>query len=146
MPTKLRFVYTGIRVQHLARSLGFYQRFGFREVARGRMDHGGRWIHLRFPGSEHRLELNHYPTGNRFYEPIRRGTEFDHFGFFTDDLPAWRRRGKRAGAPLVADFPERGIYRQVYFADPDGNWLGAFGPDDRPVAGHGTSRRRGREG
>jgi catechol 2,3-dioxygenase-like lactoylglutathione lyase family enzyme len=145
MAAKVRFVYSGIRVQNLARSLGFYRRFGFREVARGRMDHGGRWIHLRFPGSEHRLELNYYPASNRYYEPVRRGTEFDHFGFFTDDLPAWRRRGARAGARLVADFPERGTYRQVYFEDPDGNWLGAFGPNDRPIeAAVRSSRRRGR--
>jgi catechol 2,3-dioxygenase-like lactoylglutathione lyase family enzyme len=132
MAPHLRFVYTGIRVRNLARSLAFYRKFGFREVARGQMEHGGRWVHLTFPGSPHRLELNSYSPRNRFYTPIRVGTEFDHFGFFTDDLPAWRRRGARAGAPLVADFPQGEKYRQVYVADPDGNWIGAFGPADRP--------------
>jgi catechol 2,3-dioxygenase-like lactoylglutathione lyase family enzyme len=130
--SKLRFVYAGIRVRNLARSLAFYQRFGFREVARGRMEHGGRWIHLKFPNSPHRLELNYYPPSNRFFEPIRSGTEFDHFGFFTDDLGAWRRRGARARARLVADFPQGDKYRQVYFEDPDGNWIAGFGPADRP--------------
>ena len=134
MPARPRFWYTGLRVRNLARSLAFYERFGFREVSRGQMEHGGRWIHLRFPGATHRLELNYYPPKNRFWTPFRTGTEFDHFGFYAADLEAWRRRGLRAGATLVAEFPEGPKYRQLYFADPDGNWLGAFGP--------ATARRR----
>jgi catechol 2,3-dioxygenase-like lactoylglutathione lyase family enzyme len=122
-----RFLYSGLRVRDLERSLRFYRRFGFRVVARGTMDHGGRWVQLRYPGSWHRLELNYYPRTNRFYEPIRRGTEFDHFGFYAPDVLAWKRNALRAGARLVEEFVE-GSSRLVYVRDPDGNWIEAFGP------------------
>ncbi len=122
-----RFLYSGLRVRDLERSVRFYRRFGFRVVAHGTMSHGGRWVHLRYPGSWHRLELNYYPRGNRFYEPIRRGTEFDHFGFYAPDVVAWKRTALRAGARLAKEFVD-GTSRLVYVRDPDGNWIEAFGP------------------
>ena len=134
----VRFLYSGIRVRDLERSLRFYRALGFRVRARGRMEHGGVWVHLRFPGSHHRLELNYYPRGNRFYAPWRAGTEFDHFGFYARDVAGWRRRAERAGGKVVADFVE-GRSRLVYVSDPDGVWLEAFGPA-RPR----RPRRRGR--
>lgn len=123
----VRFLYSGIRVRNLTRSLAFYRALGFRILARGRMDHGGLWVHLVFPGSRHRLELNFYPKGNRFYEPFRSGTEFDHFGFFTPDVEGWYRRALRAGGRPVADFVD-GTSRLVYVNDPDGVCVEAFGP------------------
>jgi catechol 2,3-dioxygenase-like lactoylglutathione lyase family enzyme len=122
-----RFLYSGLRVRDLDRSLRFYRRFGFRVVDRGKMQHGGSWVHLRYPGSTHRLELNYYPRGNRYFEPVRRGTEFDHFGFYAPDPLAWKRSALRAGGRLAEEFVE-GAYRLVYVRDPDGNWLEAFGP------------------
>lgn len=99
------------------------------------MGHGGTWVHLVFPGSRHRVELNFYPKGNRFYEPFRRGTEFDHFGFYTPDVALWLRRAVRAGGKPLLDFVD-GKSRLVYVEDPNGVCLEAFGPA-RP-------RRRGR--
>jgi catechol 2,3-dioxygenase-like lactoylglutathione lyase family enzyme len=127
MVSEVKFLYSGLRVRSVARSLAFYRKLGFRPVARGTMEHGGVWVHLRFPRSWHRLELNYYPPGNRFYEPIRRGTEFDHFGFYAPDPVAWKRRALRAGGRLVEEFVE-GRFRLIYVRDPDGNWLEAFGP------------------
>jgi len=92
------------------------------------MEHGGEWVHLLFPGSHHRLELNYYPRGNRFYETFRHGTEFDHFGFVTPDVAGWRDRAVRAGGRVVEDFID-GKFRLVYVSDPDGICLEAFGPD-----------------
>jgi catechol 2,3-dioxygenase-like lactoylglutathione lyase family enzyme len=83
---KLRFGYVGIRVRNLDRSLRFYRGLGFRIYRRGQMEHGGRWVHLTYPGSNQRLELNYYSPSNRFYEPHRRGTEMDHIGLFVHDL------------------------------------------------------------
>ncbi|MGI0068526.1 MAG: VOC family protein [Thermoplasmata archaeon] len=127
MAPKARFLYSGLRVRDFERSLRFYRRFGFRRVAQGTMEHGGRWAHLVYPGSVHRLELNYYPPKNRFYEPIRRGTEFDHFGFYSPDPIAWKRAALRAGARLETEFVE-GKHRLVYVRDPDGNWIEVFGP------------------
>jgi len=123
----VRFLYSGIRVRDLRRSLAFYRALGFRIHARGRMGHGGEWVHLVHPGSRHRLELNFYPRGNRFYEPFTKGSEFDHFGFYSPDVAGWRRRAVRAGGRVVADFVD-GKSRLVYVADPNGVWLEMFGP------------------
>ena len=128
MPERpVRFLYSGIRVRNLRRSLAFYRALGFRVHARGRMAHGGQWVHLVFPGSRHRLELNYYPPGNRFYRPYRNGEEFDHFGFYAMDVTAWHRRAQRAGGRKAAEFVD-GTSRLIYVRDPDGIWIEAFGP------------------
>lgn len=137
----LRWSYTGLRVRNLARSIRFYRRVGFREVGRGRMDHGGQFVGLAFPGSSHELELNFYPKGNPFFEPFRPGSEFDHFGFVVTDIEAWVRRLRRARLPIVADWTERGL-RLVYTRDPDGNWFEVCGKvRPRPPARRGRKRR-----
>jgi catechol 2,3-dioxygenase-like lactoylglutathione lyase family enzyme len=127
MSDEAKFLYSGLRVQNVARSLGFYQKLGFRVRNRGTMGHGGVWIHLRYPGSHHRIELNFYPKSNRFYEPFKFGTQFDHFGFYARNPEAWKRKALRAGGKLAEEFVE-GNQRLVYIRDPDGNWLEAFGP------------------
>jgi catechol 2,3-dioxygenase-like lactoylglutathione lyase family enzyme len=129
--------YTGLRVQDFARSIRFYRRMGFRVARRGGMQHGGRWVDLVFPGSPHRLELNFYPTTNRFYEPFVRGSEFDHMGFEVDEVEGWARQLRRWRIPLMADFTE-GSQRLIYASDPDGNWLEFYGPVGRAPA----ARRR----
>ncbi len=120
----------------MARSLAFYRKLGFRTIAQGTMAHGGQWAHLRYPGSHQRLELNFYPRSNPYWEPFRRGTEFDHLGFWAPDVRGWKRRALRAGGVLATEFVD-GKSRLVYVRDPDGNWIEAFGPD-RPR----RSRRR----
>ena len=129
---RLRFLYSGIRVRDVDRSLRFYESLGFRVRARGTMEHGGVWVQLALPRQSSRLELNYYPQGNRFYEPIRRGTEFDHFGFYVEDMAGWARSLKRLKVPIRSDFVEHGRTRLIYAADPDGNWLEFFGPVARP--------------
>lgn len=142
MPRRpVRFLYTGIRVRDLERSLLFYRAIGFRVRARGAMTHGGQWVHLVFPGSRHRIELNFYPRGNRFYQPHRKGTEFDHFGFYTSDVVGWSRRALRAGGTVVSDFVD-GRQRLIYVADPDGIWLEAFGSARPRKRARGTARSR----
>ena len=133
----LEFLYAGLRVRDVDRSLRFYQGLGFRVHQRGTMEHGGVWIHLRLPGDRHRLELNYYPKGNRFYEPFRRGTEFDHLGFRVRDVAGWRRRLRSLKAPIVADFTEEG-QRLIYAEDPDGNWVEFFGPASPAKRRHST--------
>jgi catechol 2,3-dioxygenase-like lactoylglutathione lyase family enzyme len=124
---KVEFVYAGLRVRNLERSLRFYRRMGFRVHRRGTMEHGGVWVHLLFPGAKQQIELNYYPRSNRFYTPIRVGTEFDHFGFRVTDVEAWERELRRRRFPIVARIrePRENI---VYTRDPDGNWLEFFGP------------------
>lgn len=124
---KVELVYAGLRVRNLARSLAFYRRLGFRIHRRGRMGHGGVWVHLAFPGAVQRVELNYYPPSNQFYEPFRRGTEFDHLGFRVSDVEAWESELRRKKFRVVARIrePRENI---VYIRDPDGNWVEFFGP------------------
>lgn len=124
---KVEFVYSGLRVRNLARSLRFYRKLGFKVYRRGRMGHGGTWVHLSFPGAAHRLELNFYPRTNRFYEPVRRGTEFDHLGFRVSDVESWEAELRRRRLPIVARIREP-HENLVYTRDPDGNWVEFFGP------------------
>jgi catechol 2,3-dioxygenase-like lactoylglutathione lyase family enzyme len=131
----LKWVYTGLRVRDLARSIRFYRKVGYRVVARGTMEHGGRIVDLAFPGSAHRLELNYYPPGNPYFETFRPGSEFDHFGFEVRDIDGWVRLLRRQKLPIVADWVERGV-RLVYIRDPDGNWF--------EVCGRVRARSRGR--
>jgi catechol 2,3-dioxygenase-like lactoylglutathione lyase family enzyme len=124
---KVEFIYSGIRVRNLDRSLRFYRRLGFRVFRRGTMGHGGKWVHLIFPGAHERIELNFYPRSNRYYTPPRRGTEFDHFGFRVSNVEGWERSLRAKRFPIVARIrePHENI---VYTRDPDGNWLEFFGP------------------
>jgi catechol 2,3-dioxygenase-like lactoylglutathione lyase family enzyme len=125
--TRVEFVYAGIRVRNLSKSLRFYSKLGFRIFRRGSMEHGGKWVHLTFPRAAHRLELNYYPRGNRFYEPFRRGTEFDHFGFRVSNVAAWTRHLHKLHLPIVSVIQET-HENLVYTQDPDGNWIEFFGP------------------
>jgi catechol 2,3-dioxygenase-like lactoylglutathione lyase family enzyme len=124
---KVEYVYSGLRVRNLARSLRFYRGLGFRVTRRGRMAHGGQWVHLVYPGARQEVELNYYPRSNRFYEPWRKGTEFDHLGFRVSDVEGWETELRRRKLPVVARIrePHENI---VYTRDPDGNWIEFFGP------------------
>lgn len=84
-------------------------------------------MHLVFPGSDHRLELNFYPKGTPFYRPFRAGEEFDHFGFFVGDPRRWLRSMIRAGATPVVGFVD-GPAQLLFVKDPNGVWIGACGP------------------
>ena len=124
---KVEYVYAGLRTRDLARSLRFYRKLGFEVTRRGVMGHGGRWVHLTFPGAVQKIELNFYPRSNRYYTPMRKGTEFDHFGFRVSDVEAWEAELRRLKLPIVARIREA-HENLVYTRDPDGNWLEFFGP------------------
>ncbi|MFZ0699973.1 MAG: VOC family protein [Thermoplasmata archaeon] len=126
-PVKVDFVYSGLRTRNLPRSLRFYRKLGFRVYKRGKMGHGGLWVQLSFPGAVQRVELNFYPRTNPFYEPIRKGTEFDHLGFRVSDVETWEKELRRRKLPIVARIREK-HESLVYTRDPDGNWIEFFGP------------------
>lgn len=86
------------------------------------MEHGGQWVQMVMPKQTQRLELNYYPSGSRFEEPFRNGTELDHLGFFVDDVGYWVRRAVKLGGKLAVDFSET-HERLAYVKDPDGVWV-----------------------
>ncbi len=116
--------YTGIRVRDLRKSLAFYTKaLGMKVVRKGTMDHGGKWVHLRGPGSPQQLELNWYPRGSRFYTPWRKGTEMDHLAFRVGDVGKAFRDLVRKGAGVGLPPTKAGDGVEVYVTDPDGIWI-----------------------
>jgi catechol 2,3-dioxygenase-like lactoylglutathione lyase family enzyme len=100
-------------------------------VHRGKMLHGGVFVHLKHQGSAQRLELNYYPSNNRFYTKYRRGTEMDHIGFWTDDVDKTYARLIAKGAGRAVPPFSNGKERLAYVSDPDGIWIEFFGTDKR---------------
>ena len=128
----IRFLYAGIRVRSLERSVRFYRTLGLRIRHRGTMEHGGQWVHMSMPRSSMRLELNYYPPHNRFFTPYRAGTEMDHLGFYVEDVEGWVRRMRRAGGKLPIPPFQETTQRLAYVTDPDGIWIEFFGPARPP--------------
>ncbi len=124
---KYRMYYAGIRVRDLRHALKFYtEGLGMRVVGRGRMRHGGRYVHLRSPGSAQRLELNWYPAGSRFHTPYRKGEELDHLAFRVDDVEkAFDELIRRGAKPAVPPAEAEGT--EVYVKDPEGIWIELLG-------------------
>jgi catechol 2,3-dioxygenase-like lactoylglutathione lyase family enzyme len=137
---KIRFLYTGIRVRDLERSIRFYEAMGMRIRTRGKMAHGGEFVHLGFPGSPVRLELNYYPKENKFYVPFGPGEEFDHLGFYAKDADAALAMLRRAGATVAIPTWNEPRSRIGYVRDPDGVTLEVFGP--RKPRAQASRRRR----
>ena len=124
MPKKFRFVYTGIRVRDLKKSLNFYQEiWGMRVVRRGTMPHGGKFIGLKSPGSDQELELNWYPKRSKFYSTYKRGGELDHLAFGVGDVNAALKKLVSKGVEVAVSPSKAKGVTEVYVKDPDGIWI-----------------------
>ena len=121
---KIRFVYSGIRVRNLKKSLRFYKAImGMRETRHGTMPHGGKYVALRSPGSRQELELNWYPPRSKFYTKYRRGDELDHLAFDVGNVETALERLIAKGVKVAVSYSEAKGITEVYVKDPDGIWL-----------------------
>ncbi len=122
----VRFVYSGIRVRNLERSITFYRKLGFRVLWRGTMEHGGEWVRMAQPRQRRQIELNYYPRGTRYYSRLGHAPEFDHFGVYVGDFDRWYRDLRKAGARvLIRPFTHSSSTfgsssRIAFLLDPDG--------------------------
>ena len=128
---RFRFVYVGVQVRDLDRSIAFYlENLGMRLRRRSRVpETGGEWAELGSPGSRQVLELNWYPPGSKFFAgPYRNGDELDHIAFECEDVErAYREllaRGVPSGLPPFLE----GDTMLAYVRDPDGIWIELTGP------------------
>lgn len=134
------FTYTGVRVRNLQRALRFYRDLmGMKQVLKGRMDHGGIYVHLKSPHSAQRLELNYYPPGNKFHEQFRAGSELDHLAFWVMDVDRNYRALLAKGAKRAVEPFSQGKYRLAFVKDPDNIWIELIGIDK-----HAKIRKRQR--
>ena len=95
---------------------------------------------MEHPDHRFTIELNRFRPGSWHYEPYRRGSEMDHFGFWVDDVDAWVRKLRRLGGRIRVPpyetpilIPPRPAFpgRAAYVADPDGIWIELMGPRRR---------------
>lgn len=121
--TAARFVYTGIRVRNLKKSIRFYTKFfGMKVIAKGKIPSTkGQIAVLKNDDSAQELELNYYPN-NVTYET---GEELDHLAFEVDDLDALLKKLELDGIKPVTGVITGGVRwsRWCYIADPDGIWI-----------------------
>ena len=133
----IRPLYTGLRVRNLNRSIRFYKALRFRLTLRMKTLLG-EFAQLEHPSSGFTLELNYFPRKSKVYEPLRKGTELDHFGFEVDDVDGWVRKLRLAGGKVkIKAFNSKIIIhprdtwadgRGAFVADPDGVWIELLGP------------------
>ena len=128
----MSFMYTGIRVQDLRRSLTFYTKvMGFKKVHRGRMRAGGIFVQLKQPRSSQVLELNYYPRRTKYYQRFKSGSELDHLAFWERDVDRkYEVILANGGSKAIAPFLE-GSFRLAFAKDPDGIWIELLGKDRR---------------
>ena len=134
-----RPLYTGLRVRNLDRSIRFYRAFGFQQTIRLRTEIG-ECAQLEHSTGRFTIELNRFRRGSRVYEPYRKGSEMDHFGFWVDDVDRWVRRLVRSGGkvkwapydtPVVIPPEPSFDGRAAMVTDPDGIWIELMGPPHR---------------
>ncbi len=116
----MKFLYTGIEVTDLERSIRFYHEgLGMAVAGRGLVAvTGGETATLHTPGSEQMLELNWYPSSK--YTP---GSELDHLAFEVNDVEAAASRLVELGGRVVREVEHAPEYDMLYVADPDGIWI-----------------------
>ena len=124
MRKRFRFVYVGIRVKDLRKSLSFYRDImGMRVARRGTMPHGGNYVALRSPGSSQELELNWYPTRSKFNRKYRPGEELDHLAFGVGDVKDALRKLTSKGVRVAVSLSRAKGVTEVYVKDPNGIWI-----------------------
>jgi len=116
----MRFLYTGVEVTDLDRSIRFYKEgLGMEVAGRGLVAAtGGETATLHTPGSHQMLELNWYPSSK--YTP---GSELDHLAFEVEDVEATASRRVELGGRVVREVEHEAEYDLAYVADPDGIWI-----------------------
>ncbi|MBU7004830.1 MAG: VOC family protein [Theionarchaea archaeon] len=124
----MKFIYTGIRVRDLDRSLDFYTRMmGMEIIQRSKITSSkGEIVVLQSPGSEQVLELNFYESDSRFNTPYEVGEGLDHLGFGVKDLRKTLDDFRRMGIIPVEEIDEGGQGKYAYVKDPNGIWIEIF--------------------
>ncbi len=130
----MKFVYTGIRVRDLKRSVKFYtETMEMKEVDRGRMRDGGVYVQLKSTNSEQKLELNYYPPGKKYWEEYAEGSELDHLAFRCENVRASYRKLLDGGGVSAIEPWDEGDSTLAFVRDPDGVWIELIGKREKSI-------------
>jgi lactoylglutathione lyase len=124
---KSKFMYVGIRVTDLQRSVDFYTGLlGMQVTGRGKIGQTrGETVGLQSEKDGFILELNHYEEGSPYDTRYSAGEGLDHLAFKVDDLDKALEEATKAGHRTVLDMKADGS-RWAYIEDPDGIWIEIF--------------------
>ena len=121
---KTTFVYTGIRVKDLERSVQFYtQVLGMKETGRSKIGvTEGEVVSLVSEEGGPELELNFYSQKSKFTTDYVVGEGLDHLAFKVDDLEKAQDEAKKLGYPTVLEIKGQ-TSKWVYIQDPNGIYI-----------------------
>jgi len=123
-----KFIYTGIRVKDMKKSVEFYTKvLGMRVTGRSQFEATkGETVGLVTEEGGHLLELNYYGEGSDFDTKYSAGDGLDHLAFQVDDLKKAVAEAAKAGYPVVLDMKTK-TSRWTYIKDPNGIYIELFG-------------------
>jgi lactoylglutathione lyase len=124
---KAKFIYTGIRVKNMQKSIEFYTKLlGMKVTGRTKIEATkGEVVGLVSEDGGHLLELNYYGKGSEFDTKYAVGDGLDHLAFQVDDLKKAISEAEKAGYPLVLDMKTK-TSRWTYIKDPNGIYIELF--------------------
>ena len=124
---KVRFMYVGIRVTDLQKSLDFYTKLlGMKITGRSKIQATkGEVVALESEEGGFTLELNCYDPDSPFNTKYAVGEGLDHLAFKVDDLDKALEEAQQNGYKVVLQMEADGN-RWVYIEDPDGIWIEVF--------------------
>jgi len=124
---KSEFVYVGIRVMDLQRSLGFYTKvLGMKIKGRSKIEQTkGETVGLESKEGGFLLELNYYEEDSPFNTRYFAGEGLDHLAFKVENLDEALQEAKKSGFKTVLQMKADGS-RWAYIEDPDGIWIELF--------------------
>ena len=120
------FVYTGIEVRDLERSIKFYvENLGMKLRRRSKIaETNGEIAELKSPEGHQLLELNWYADHDKY----RSGDELDHLAFDVDDVDQALAELRNQGVEVAMEPFDEGEGRLAFVKDPDGIWIELTGP------------------
>lgn len=124
---KSKFMYVGIRVTDLERSIDFYTNIlGMKVSGRSKIEQTkGETVGLQTEKDGFTLELNYYEKDSPYNTKYVVGEGLDHLAFKVDDLDKALEEAKKAGHRTILQMKADGG-RWAYIEDPDGNWIELF--------------------
>jgi len=124
---KAKFMYVGIRVTDLQKSIDFYTKvLGMTVTGRGKMEKTkGETVALESEKDGFLLELNYYGKDSPFNTKYVVGEGLDHLAFKTDDFDKALEEAKKSGHRTTLEMKVDGS-RWAYIEDPDGIWIELF--------------------
>ena len=124
---KSKFMYVGIRVTDLGRSIDFYTNvLGMKVSGRSKIEQTkGETVGLQTEKDGFTLELNYYGKDSPYNTKYVVGEGLDHLSFKVDDLDKALEEAKKAGHRTILQMKADGG-RWAYIEDPDGNWIELF--------------------